>query len=66
VIGARLHGDEVVQRVQSSFIRAPRLIENDGGAGMRASAVSDHFTRCQPTRLDEPPVLLRVRHAFLL
>jgi len=26
-IGARLSGDEVVQRVQSSFIRAPRLID---------------------------------------
>lgn len=26
-IGARLQGDEVVQRVQSSFIRAPRLID---------------------------------------
>ncbi|MDB6009295.1 MAG: monooxygenase [Gammaproteobacteria bacterium] len=26
-IGANLHGDDVVQRVQSSFIRAPRLID---------------------------------------
>ncbi len=26
-IGARLHGDQEVQRVQSSFIRAPRLID---------------------------------------
>ncbi len=26
-IGATLHGDEVIQRVQSSFIRAPRLID---------------------------------------
>ena len=26
-IGAHLHGDELLQRVQSSFIRAPRLIE---------------------------------------